>query len=69
MVLPKETIHLGANPFCCNTKLELEVLQTCGYYVGTKCKKCNQPYSRETEYFATKKQAEKSLKNGTGRRY
>ena len=38
MVLPKETIHLGANPFCCNTKLELEVLQTCGYYVGTKCK-------------------------------
>ena len=68
MVLPLETIHRGAPNICpdCKTKLKMEVMKTCAYYVGTQCK-CG-PYSRETEYFNTREQATDALKNGTGLR-
>ena len=62
MVLQGETIYRGAPDKCedCGTKLELQVLSTCGYYVGTWCK-CG-PYSRETCYFETLAEAEEALK-------
>ena len=45
----------------CEIRLELQVLHSmAGYYVGTICE-CG-PYSRESEYFRTRKQAEQKLK-------
>lgn len=44
----------------CNECFEwptVEVLKTCGYFVGTTCK-CGPCYSRETEYFKTRGEAE-----------
>lgn len=62
MVLPRETIGLGAPRRCedCNNELVPEVLMTCAYYIGTQCD-CG-PYSRESEYFKTKAEAERVLK-------
>jgi len=61
MVLKGETIYRGAPDKCedCGTKLELQVLLTCGYYVGTQCQ-CG-PFSRETGYFETLHEAEQAL--------
>ena len=61
MVLQGETIYRGAPDKCedCGTKLELQVLLTCGYYVGTQCQ-CG-PFSRETGYYKTHKEAEQVL--------
>ena len=64
MVLPKETISRGAPSTCpdCGVKLELQVMRTCAYYIGTQCE-CG-PYSRETDYFTTRAEAEHALENG-----
>ena len=61
MVLQGETIYRGAPDECedCGTKLELKVLLTCVYYVGTQCQ-CG-PFSRETGYYATREEAEQVL--------
>mgnify|MGYP001185797902 CR=1 FL=1 len=61
MVLKGETIYRGAPSKCedCGTKLELQVLSTCGYYVGTQCQ-CG-PFSRETGYYQTREEAEQVL--------
>jgi len=51
-MLPRETIHLGANPNCpdCHKLLENKVLKSnAGYYIGTEC--CCGPYSRESHYY------------------
>lgn len=59
---PRETIILGADPVCdgCDTVLEPVVILTSGgYSVRTECE-CG-PYSRETEYFKTRAEAEKAL--------
>jgi len=66
MVLPRETIARGAPDTCsdCGTVLELEVMHTNAYYIGTQCE-CG-PYSRETHYFNTRAEAEDALKMGYG---
>ena len=61
-MIPGETILNGAPNVCpdCKRKLEFAVQQSAaGYYVGTWCD-CG-PYSRETEYFDTREEAEMSL--------
>lgn len=61
MVLQGETIYRGASDKCedCGIKLELQVLKTYAYYVGTQCQ-CG-PFSRETGYYKTHKEAEQVL--------
>jgi len=45
----------------CDELLKMNVLQSnAGYYVGTFCKCCG-PHSRDSEYFATRKEAEQVL--------
>lgn len=62
MVLPRETQGLGANKRCedCGQELIPKVMQTCAFYIGTSCQ-CG-PYSRESEYFKTRAEAETVLK-------
>ncbi len=54
-----ETIATGAKSTCeeCGVTPKLEILRTCAYYIGTQCK-CG-PYSRESDYFHTRAQAER----------
>ena len=61
MVMPDETTSKGPPEECadCGTTLELIVLSTSAYYVGTHCS-CG-PYSRETGYYPTKALAEEAL--------
>jgi len=62
MVLPRETIHRGADNHCseCKKELKLEVLMSnAGYYIGTQC--CCGPYSRESHYYPTRKAAQLAL--------
>lgn len=64
MVMNGETIRNGAPSVCpeCATELALEVhLSGGGYYVGTWCQ-CG-PYSRESEYYSTREQAQSALDN------
>ena len=61
-MIPGETIASDASSTCedCNKKLELQILQSAaGYYIGTWCD-CG-PYSRESGYYRTRKDAEKAL--------
>ena len=62
MVVSKETILTGAKSICqdCKTVLNPKVLHSnAGFYIGTLCE-CG-PYSRESGYFKTRKEAEKQL--------
>jgi len=61
MVKPRETIGLGALKVCedCGVRLVPKVMFTCAYYIGTECN-CG-PYSRESEYFKTREEAEAAL--------
>lgn len=61
MVVPRETIGNGAPKVCpeCKVRLVPKVMQTCAYYIGTECE-CG-PYSRESEYFKTREEAQKVL--------
>lgn len=62
MVMRGENIATGHSPTCedCGVTLELSVQKSAaGYYLGTFCD-CG-PYSRESDYFKTRKQAEKAL--------
>jgi hypothetical protein len=61
-MLPGETILSGATPLCpdCQSGLTLQVLMSgAGYYVGTQC--CGGPYTRETGYFHSRKEANGAL--------
>lgn len=60
-MIPGETIGNGASKVCedCGVRLVPKILQTCAYYIGTRCD-CG-PYSRESEYFKTRKEAEAVL--------
>lgn len=61
-MMPGETIFSGASETCpdCGIKPELQVCQSpAGFYLGTYCD-CG-PYSRETNYFKTRKEAERAL--------
>jgi hypothetical protein len=62
MVLPKETIHRGADNHCSECKQELKnqvLMSNAGYYIGTQC--CCGPYSRESHYYPTRKAAQLAL--------
>lgn len=62
MVVSKETILTGAESICpdCKTVLKPNVLHSAaGFYIGTWCE-CG-PYSRESGYFKTRKEADKEL--------
>lgn len=64
MVLPRETIHLGADPNCsvCKKPFEFKVMQSAaGYYIGTQC--CEGPNSRESIYYPTRESAQEDLDN------
>jgi hypothetical protein len=63
-MFPGETISTGASPICADCKMrpELEVHQSPGslmFYLGTYCL-CG-PYSRESEYFTNREDAERVL--------
>ena len=65
MVMPGETIGTGAPRGCpeCRMTPPLEVFESpAGYYIGTYCD-CG-PYSRESDYYKTRKEAEDALKSG-----
>jgi hypothetical protein len=64
-MLKGETMLSGAQPrpcdICESTKLNLDVMRTYAYYVGTACGECGIPYSRETGYFKTREEAQAAL--------
>lgn len=60
-----ETIASGAPKCCsdCKKELKLQVLSSAaGHYLGTFCD-CG-PYSRESDYYDTREEAETALKSG-----
>lgn len=61
-MLAGETIMSGASSACrdCGVRLVLRVCRSfAGYYLGTQCD-CG-PYSRESDYFETREEAEAAL--------
>jgi hypothetical protein len=60
-MIPGETLGNGAPQVCpdCKVKLVPKVLHTWAYYIGTQCD-CG-PYSRESEYFKLREDAQKVL--------
>jgi len=63
-MIPGETIVTGALNTCpdCHEILKPRVLHSdAGYYIGTQCK-CG-PYSRESDYYRKREDAERDLKN------
>jgi hypothetical protein len=65
-MIPGETIATGASPTCseCHVTPKLEILQSpIGFYIGTMCN-CG-PYSRESDYYRSRTDAEIALKAGT----
>lgn len=65
MTMPGETIATGASNVCpdCGVKLENAVHYSNAYYIGTWCE-CG-PYSRESGYYKTREEAEKTLASDT----
>jgi hypothetical protein len=66
MTLIGETIATGGSDVCpdCKIKLVPRVLQSAaGFYIGTACE-CG-PYSRESDYFKRREDAQKELDSGT----
>jgi hypothetical protein len=66
-MMPGETIASGASKTCheCNITPELAVYQSPGsqlYYIGTYCN-CG-PYTRESGYYPTRKEADDALTKG-----
>lgn len=60
-----ETIASGAPKTCpdCGKTPKLQVCYSnAGYYIGTMCN-CG-PYSRETDYYRTRKEAQEELNRG-----
>jgi hypothetical protein len=60
-MIPSETIATGGAATCpdCGITPKLEVLRSNAYYLGTQCS-CG-PYSRESPYYKTRKDAEVAL--------
>ena len=61
-MLPGECVGFdGTRCSVCQTKLELEILESpAGFYLGYWCGFCG-PYSRETHYIRTREEAEEEL--------
>ena len=69
-MLPGETIVSGAPGTCpeCITELHNQVLRSAaGFYIGTRCE-CG-PYSRESGYYRTEREAQRALDAGIFGRY
>jgi len=75
MTLPGETIgrslvtELPAGSTCtcvdCGKAMPIAVLSSAaGYYVGFFCPSCG-PYSRESQYFRKREEAQEALEHGT----
>lgn len=65
MTLPGECVN-DARTVCidCGTELNVRVLSSsAGYYIGFFCPQCG-PYSRESNYYKTREQAETDLDLG-----
>ena len=65
MTLPGECVN-DTQTACmeCGTALDIQVLcSAAGYYIGFFCPHCG-PYSRESGYYRTRKEAEQALNNG-----
>lgn len=63
-MLPGETINSGASNMCCGKKMKNMVLQSgAGYYIGTRCKECGSPNSRESGYYGSLERAQKDLES------
>ena len=63
-MLPGETIGSGASNMCCGKVLKFQVLCSGGgYYIGTFCRNCG-PYSRESGYYGSSKEAQEALDSG-----
>lgn len=64
-MLHGETMYSGADAGTCENcggkEWPLQVMKTCAWYVGTACKGCGMPNSRETDYYDTKEEAERVL--------
>lgn len=60
-MLPRETIGNGAAKACpdCSIRPIPKVMKTWAFYIGTECN-CG-PYSRESEYFKKREDAQKIL--------
>ena len=70
-MMPGETLKTGAAPICpdCNTDVRpsLDVKRSgAGFYIGTTCN-CG-PYSRESDYYLSRRIAELALESGSYRR-
>ena len=66
MTIPGETVATGASKTCedCSSNPTLGVYSSAaGWYIGYMCPKCG-PYSRESNYYKTYKDAEKALESG-----
>ena len=60
-----DTIRLGAPSKCpdCGMEVQIKVMVSIyGWYVGTRCK-CG-PYTRESYYYSSKKDAQRALDQG-----
>ena len=66
MTLPGETVGtIETECFECQRVLNIEVLcSAAGYYIGFFCLTCG-PYSRESGYYKTSRDAKKALNNDT----
>ena len=66
MVMQGETLATGAPDFCksCQKFVSLSVMQSgAGWYIGSFCD-CG-PYSRESGYYATKREADSDFEDGS----
>lgn len=64
-----ETLLSGASETCCECGETVRLgvyLSAAGYYVGTRCR-CG-PYTRESGYYATEREASEALAEGSYRR-
>ena len=61
-----ETIGSGALGSCCGQEVKMDVCRSAaGYYVGTVCRVCLLPYSRESIYYPTAKVVERHIREAS----
>ena len=67
MTMPGETVATGAPLKCdeanCENYGPQLMLSSAGHYIGYSCRQCG-PYSRESQYYATKAEAQSALDRG-----
>jgi hypothetical protein len=64
MAIPEELGHGNSKCADCDSDLPLKVLHSAaGYYIGTFCDNCG-PYSRESDYYKSREEAQRQLDSG-----